>query len=933
MGRSSSLCIIAKNARVNSELRLTHFLSEIARLDWDIVLFSEARAKTIDCKLHDNHRFISFLQDTKSAGVAIAIHSKHCKSIKKIHRVSERVLGIDIAFSSRLCRFIAVYAPHAGYSAEDLDCWYEHLESLLDDALKQNLPTILGGDFNACIDAGIRGQYLRECASRFCLDFANFTGSGCDELNWTFCSFMGVKRRIDYILSSRHWDQISYVSDSQLHLGSDHRAVRCTASLQGGQRPRRQKKKKSLRGWTPASLDDDGRAVDYHNLLDAHLNGEAFESAASIEHTVRACAELCGNGIVGPVNELKPYKQEIVKRLIAARRDTRNTDARKQISKQLFRETRRAYRKWRTQWAHLLLSRYRDVKTFHRSTADMSDQKQCAIDPSILARFLQDIYASDNAQPHRADDLIASIPLFTPADFSLAVRHMANLRCEDEDGIVIEMIKHGSPKLHTVILDYFNRLLRGLDLDPSWHETVFNMLPKSGDLSDASNWRPIAILPILYKIFSKLLYNRIAPLLLSNQDGDQIGFTPGVRIDDAFASIESLIENCHEFQLPLWIFSLDLRKAFDRVEYTSLFEALREAALPEGYIALLSKLYSSQTGRVKDETFPISRGVKQGDVISSVLFNCVIEMAFRRWKLRLWDHGWLLDSNSPRFTNIRYADDVLVAAKSLEELSEMMETLVDELQRIGLQMNASKSKILTNDESNSIAFVDIANNLVEILNSDSDAHRYLGRQLRLSHESRIQVEINNRCKLAWYSLHRNRHLILNSEISTSLRVKYFDAVITPTILFGLATLPLTATQQKRIWAIQRKMLRKLVGWRRIADEPWQDTMRRMKYRVEHAQRGYFVESWELRWKRNQWRYAVHLANLPGSSWAKLHVLYHPPSIDDLSMDSVPHRAPGRPALRWHDALRRFCSTYLQRDDWLEAVREHPYLEDEFCNFS
>ena len=78
-------------------------------------------------------------------------------------------------------------------------------------------------------------------------------------------------------------------------------------------------------------------------------------------------------------------------------------------------------------------------------------------------------------------------------------------------------------------------------------------------------YQAIAILPIFYNIFSRMLYHRLLPQLDSHQNFDQCGFRPGVRIEDALFEAENLISKTLEWNLPLWMASLDLKKAFDRV--------------------------------------------------------------------------------------------------------------------------------------------------------------------------------------------------------------------------------------------------------------------------------------------------------------------------------------------------------------------------------
>ena len=78
------------------------------------------------------------------------------------------------------------------------------------------------------------------------------------------------------------------------------------------------------------------------------------------------------------------------------------------------------------------------------------------------------------------------------------------------------------------------------------------MLPKMGDTSRPSCWRPIAILKISYEIFSKLICQRLRITLDTHQSIDQTGFRPGTGIEDAFLVFESLCSKSLEWNLPLW---------------------------------------------------------------------------------------------------------------------------------------------------------------------------------------------------------------------------------------------------------------------------------------------------------------------------------------------------------------------------------------------
>ena len=95
-------------------------------------------------------------------------------------------------------------------------------------------------------------------------------------------------------------------------------------------------------------------------------------------------------------------------------------------------------------------------------------------------------------------------------------------------------------------------------------------------------------------LFGRLLYGRLHPILGKSQSNAQFGFRPNRRIEDVFAIIENVISKSNEWNIPLWMISLDLKKAFDHIEFGPLFEAFREQGVLDGYIQLLSVLYRNQ---------------------------------------------------------------------------------------------------------------------------------------------------------------------------------------------------------------------------------------------------------------------------------------------------------------------------------------------------
>ena len=180
-------------------------------------------------------------------------------------------------------------------------------------------------------------------------------------------------------------------------------------------------------------------------------------------------------------------------------------------------------------------------------------------------------------------------------------------------------------------------------------------------------------------------------------------------------------------------------------------------------------------------------------------------------------------------------------------------------------------------------------------------------------------------------------MLLNHHVSLPKILKYFDACVTPTILFAICTLPLTRTKMGILDVLQRRMLRRIVGWRRLDGEPWRDTMARMSQRLERADQLYHCEPWSRMYAKNQWRYAEHIINGSDALWSSRLADYNSKPNWDAHAPFAPRRSRGRPCMKWDDRLHSFCE-----ERWPNRCGEHwtntlgdanmRLLEDAYMNF-
>ena len=487
-----------------------------------------------------------------------------------------------------------------------------------------------------------------------------------------------------------------------------------------------------------------------------------------------------------------------------------------------------------------------------------------------------------------------------------------------------------------MILDVFNDVLGMKEGPPdTWKRTRLVVIFKKSDPTLPKNYRPIASLRILYKLFSRMVCNRLTPIIMTTQGVEQAAYRKGFSTVDHLLTTVLVIERSWEFKVPLWIAMVDFEKAFDTVEHEPLWRVLRSNSVPEHYIHLLAVLYSEQKGVVKTDVqsneFSISRGVKQGDPLSALLFIAIMQDCLGKLEKK-WHHankrrkgdkfGLDISEEGPTLTNLRFADDILLMAQSKQDVRKMLEHLQALSAEYGLKINVEKTKILTwNHLSNSNGSVMVGGQNVEILDEDM-AERYLGRQLCF--QGSQEEELRNRIAAGWCVFHKHKAELCSKHYPTSDRARLFQAVVTPVVLYACATWALTAQQETKLHTVWRKMLRYTFRLHRRKDEQgeledWIDYIRRSAHEADGIAAKFGLESWSRSYRRTKWRYARKVALYTDNRWCHKVLRWMP--------QAKYSRDPGRPRTRWSDSIEKMAG-----GNWMEVASDQNLwasLEDGF----
>ena len=169
------------------------------------------------------------------------------------------------------------------------------------------------------------------------------------------------------------------------------------------------------------------------------------------------------------------------------------------------------------------------------------------------------------------------------------------------------------------------------------------------------------------------------------------------------------------------------------------------------------------------------RGVKQGYPISPKLFTSLLEDTFRNLK---WDNKHGININGRRLTNLRFADDMILFARSVQDLQEMINELNTQSKRIGLRMNNTKTKLMTNSQEISVQADDID------LQYGSE-YIYLGQLVAFKYST--DKEINRRVTAAWKAFWSLKFILMDKKINRKLKFEALESCIFPVLLYDCQT--------------------------------------------------------------------------------------------------------------------------------------------------
>lgn len=430
------------------------------------------------------------------------------------------------------------------------------------------------------------------------------------------------------------------------------------------------------------------------------------------------------------------------------------------------------------------------------------------------ADFYQELYTPESdVHPGALEHILRHVPSLPPdvaaplgaplslEELSVALRKSPRGRAPGADGLPVEFYEAFwdilGPELLRVAL---YALEHGLPLPVGSRSSVLSLLYKKGDRADLANWRPIALMCADVKLLSRVLVERLKPVMGLLVHRDQAGFVDGRSIHDHILSAQMAIDFCDSTGVGGAVFLVDQAKAFDRVHWAYRDAVLARMGLPPAFVEMVHLLHRDISAAVLvngflSRNFHIRRGTRQGDPLSPLLFALVDEpfaCALRASPL----HGLPTPGRPLRLQ--QFADDKLIGLANARDVRVALRLFALYEHASGARINPAKSElVLLRASRDDPAFGSIEARVI----LPGSSTRYLGVQIgsQLSNEAVWQAPVDdfNETLAAW----RGRDLSYSGRVTVlralaASKLWFTAAVCTPS---PAVVATLTASAFKFLW--------------------------------------------------------------------------------------------------------------------------------------
>ena len=425
--------------------------------------------------------------------------------------------------------------------------------------------------------------------------------------------------------------------------------------------------------------------------------------------------------------------------------------------------------------------------------------------------YIGELY--DDQRPEIASKEQAEGPSILEQEVIKALKHMKAGKAPGADGVTTEMFEALGSFGTLRLTNLLNKIYDTGNIPEDMSKSIFIALPKKTRATECEDHRTISLMSHTTKILLRIIMNRIRPKIRPEIAEEQFGFMEGKGTINAIFALRMIIERALEVNKDIYLCFIDYTKAFDRVKHAEIIEILQNLNIDSKDLRIIENIYWEQTAALRlnnnlTKFQKIKRGVRQGCVLSPDLFSLYSEIIIRAIKEMpgIKIGGCIIN-------NLRYADDTVLVAEKEEDLQKLLDVVVKESEKKGLDLNIKKNPVtmvITKKATIPGCNIQINDRALKQV----EQFKYLGTLI--TQDGRCETEVKARIAQAKSAFVKMKSLLTNKSIGLEIRKKILRCYIEPILLYGCEA-----------WTLTKKIIGYLEGaemwfFKRMQRVAWSD---------------------------------------------------------------------------------------------------------------
>jgi len=442
----------------------------------------------------------------------------------------------------------------------------------------------------------------------------------------------------------------------------------------------------------------------------------------------------------------------------------------------------------------------------HEAFRDHLQNKQWAAHSDSTAR-VQTLQDFSPLRPQRQDE-----GPFTFEELQTVLYDLKLRKAPGPDHTANELFKLLDDESAQMLLEFYNKIWEVEEVPDEWKEAIVVSIYKGkGADTDPANYRPISLLNSIYKVFAAMLQKRLASIHETHLRSTQYGFRPQRGTTQPLFVLRRSMEWAEMTANPLHYLFLDWKQAFDSLDHNAMLIALHRIGLSRKSLAVIKSIYADPTFYTKgpdDHTAQgkVGAGIRQGCPLSPYLFIMVLTVIMEDVDRDLAAQGIARNTWSVArpTSDLEYADDTLLIARTKTQLVSLLHTLEKHAEQHGMHLNKDKTELLVDPRQPSLKLK--FRNGAEV--QTTTQVKYLGSTI--TWERPFEAAFRHRAAVA-ETAYKKLRLVWNSNLPRKTKLRIFQSVFIPTLIYGLDTLTLKEKHLARIDAYYFRFLRRVVN--------------------------------------------------------------------------------------------------------------------------